>query len=71
MFDQAEWQKLQDEGIQSCSDKRYPQAEVIFAKSLKLVQDALVEHKAAAKQEETNTVDIKVDHDLQEKLPTT
>lgn len=65
MFDQAQWLKLQEAGVKSCSDKRYPQAEIIFADSLKLVRSALAEHKAAAKQEETS---MAVEHDLQEKL---
>jgi tetratricopeptide (TPR) repeat protein len=56
MLNLKEWLRLQKEGIQSCTDKRYPQAEVTFATALKLVQEAIAQNKAAAKQAGTSTV---------------
>ena len=64
MLDLKEWLKLQEEGIQCCTDKHYPRAEVIFAQTLKLVQEAIAQYKEEAKQEEKPTIN----KDLQERL---
>ncbi len=39
IFEEKEWLDLQKEGISACEKRRFPQAEVAFAKALKLIQD--------------------------------
>jgi len=64
MFDINEWSKLQNEGVQLCTDKKYPQAEIIFAKALKIVQEGIAQDKEQAKQAGL----YEINKDLQDRL---
>lgn len=77
VFDNQKWLKLHEEGTEACSNKRYPQAEVIFAQALKLVQDEIAQKNKARlleQQEGTEqndeTVDLEksLEKDIKEKL---
>jgi len=64
MLDISQWSKLQDEGIQSCAEKRYPQAEIIFDKAVKLVREAIVQTQEHTEEEGISVVT----KELKEKL---
>jgi len=48
MIDLKDWLKLQEEGLDACANKKYPQAEVSFIEALKILQEQQKEIDAEA-----------------------
>ncbi len=60
MIDLKDWLKLQEEGLQACGNKKYPQAELAFAEALKLLQEQ--------QKELGNEADLDIQKGVKEKL---
>lgn len=60
MIDLKDWLKLQEEGLEACGKKKYPQAELAFTESLKILQE---------QQKEIGTdADLGIQQSIKEKL---